>query len=340
MLNVDKNKVDFLVTSSMVGEVDKFLNESNENIMEIVDEIIKNGIKKIYFVGCGSSMAVGNAGKYLFDKYSEMDTNVYTGWEFIDNTPKSVNKKAAVVLISHSGKTEEIVEALKIANKLEALTIGIVDKKEGNPLGEQAKMSIDYNAHAMWECHLLAVYLLACNYIQKTGWESEIELILNDIPKISKVLGHHIDSFEQKAIELANKAKNWKGFYTISAGPLRSLAYKEGIITNMEFMWGHGSVIESGEFRHGPLEITEEDVPFIFLVGSDASRHTTERALDFVRRYKGDCIVFDYKDFSMGLHADLAPMIMFVPLEWFSFYFALVRDHNPDDRRYYNIVKY
>lgn len=340
MLNVDKNTVDFLVTSSMVGEVEKFLANNQEKISNITDKIIENKIQKIYFVGCGSSMAVGSSGKYIFDKYSEMNADTYTGWEFVDNTPKGANEKAAVILISHSGGTEEVVEALKKANELGALTIGIVNEKTGNPLGEGAKLVIDYNAHAMWECHLLAVYLLACNYIQKTQPNDEIEKILKDIPKLPKVLGHHIENFEDKALELAQKAKDWKGFYTIAAGPSLPLAYKEGVITNMEFMWGHGAVIQSGEFRHGPLEITEENIPFLFIVGTDPSRHITERALRFVEKYKGESIVFDYKDFNMGLHPDLAPMVMFVPLEWFSFYFALVRDHNPDDRRYYNVVKY
>lgn len=52
--------------------------------------------------------------------------------------------------------------------------------------------------------------------------------------------------------------------YTVAAGPLRPLGYKEGIVTLMEFTWTHGCVIESGEFRHGPLEIVEPGVPFLF----------------------------------------------------------------------------
>ncbi len=47
----------------------------------------------------------------------------------------------------------------------------------------------------------------------------------------------------------------------------------------MEFTWTHGCVIESGEFRHGPLEIVEPGVPFLFLLGNDESRHTTEAPL-------------------------------------------------------------
>jgi fructoselysine-6-P-deglycase FrlB-like protein len=192
----------------------------------------------------------------------------------------------------------------------------------------------------MWECHLLSVYYLALHFILTTTESQEAKQILADIPRLPGVLAQLIEAYETKALELARTVGALKGFYTVAAGPLLSLAYKEGIITNMEFIWGHGSVIESGEFRHGPLEITEEGVPFLFLLGTDPSRHTTERALRFVKRYTKSVLVLDYQEICAGLHADLAPMLMFVPLEWLSYYLALMNNHNPDDRRYYNIVEY
>lgn len=100
-------------------------------------------------------------------------------------------------------------------------------------------------------------------------------------------------------------------------------------------------MLNSAEFRHGPLEVVESGVPFIFLLGTDASRHTTERALNFVKRYDSEVITFDYAELSEGLHPMLAPMVLFVPLEWFCYYLAIYKDHNPDDRRYYGgIVEY
>ena len=90
--------------------------------------------------------------------------------------------------------------------------------------------------------------------------------------------------------------------YTVAAGPLRPLGYKEGIVTLMEFTWTHGCVIESGEFRHGPLEIVEPGVPFLFLLGNDESRHTTERAINFVKQRTDNVIVIDYAEISQGLH--------------------------------------
>lgn len=340
MLTINKETVDFLVTSTMIQEVQTFLQEKVPTIEKIANDLSRNGIQKFFFVGCGSSKAVGTAAKYLFDRYSNTRADVYTGWEFCDNPPHYLDASTAVVVISHSGTTEEIVRALRLANEKGATTVSIVNQLDNNPLGVEATCAIDYNAHAMWECHLLSVYYLALNFILNGGESQEARRILADIPRLPGVLGQLIQSYEAKALEMVRSVGSWKGFYTVAAGPLLSLAYKEGIITNMEFVWGHGSVIESGEFRHGPLEITEDGVPFLFLLGTDPSRHTTERALSFVKRYSKSLLVLDYQEISAGLHSDLAPMMMFVPLEWLSYYLALMNNHNPDDRRYYNIVNY
>lgn len=191
---------------------------------------------------------------------------------------------------------------------------------------------VDYHAEAMWECQLAALYTLIARTAIDRGESTEVmEKILSDMKRLPEVLGYHIENFEKKALEMTKPLRSLKGFYTVSASSMVPLAYKEGVITGMEFLWSHGAVIQAGEFRHGPLEIVESGVPFLFLVPTDSAREITQRALQFVERWKGTAIVLDYADFAMGLHPDLAPFVMFVPLEWFCYYFSVVRDHNPDD---------
>ena len=172
---------------------------------------------------------------------------------------------------------------------------------------------------------------------------------LNGAPRFDKpifiywlqALGYLVRNWEEKGRQLGEQASSWPMIYTVSAGPLRPLGYKEGIVTLMEFTWTHGSVIESGEFRHGPLEVVEPGVPFLFLLGNDESRHTTERAIRFVKERTDNVIVIDYADIAQGLHPWLAPFLMFVPMEWLCYYLSIYKDHNPDDRRYYGgLVEY
>ena len=169
----------------------------------------------------------------------------------------------------------------------------------------------------------------------------EIGKIKNDLRKLPEALGYLVRNWEEKGRQLGEQASQWPMIYTVSAGPLRPLGYKEGIVTLMEFTWTHGSVIESGEFRHGPLEIVEPGIPFLFLLGNDESRHTTERAISFVKQRTDNVIVIDYADIAQGLHPWLAPFLMFVPMEWLCYYLSIYKDHNPDERRYYGgIVEY
>ena len=42
-------------------------------------------------------------------------------------------------------------------------------------------------------------------------------------------------------------------------------------------------MLNASEFRHGPLEVVEEGVPYVFMLGNDESRHTVERVIRFVK---------------------------------------------------------
>lgn len=340
MLVIDKSTVDFLVTENMVQEVEQVLERDVPKVKQIVSEMISRGIDRIYFVACGSPLNAAQTAKLLFDRYSCIQSYAYSAWEFCDNTPFRLDSKCAVIGVSDSGKTEEVIQALELAKTRGAMTVSVT-KKADAPLALVGEYGIAYEADCIWEVHLLICYTFALELINRLQPHSEVAKIINDLPKLPQVLGYLVKNWEEKGRELGEKASQWKMIYTVAAGPLRPLAYKEGIVTLMEFTWTHGSVIESGEFRHGPLEVVEEGVPFIFLLGTDESRHTTQRAINFVQRFSKDYIVVDYAEISQGLHPMLAPFVLFVPMEWLCYYLSIYKDHNPDDRRYYGgLVEY
>lgn len=265
MLNLNKEEVHFLVTADMKKEVADFLETVDAKIDPILTYIRENQVERICFAGCGSSSAAGSTAKYLADKYTTLAVNAYTGWEFIDSMPVYGDRKMLAVFISQSGTTEEIVKGLRKAKEQGITTVGVCDRGEDNPLGQEADYVVDYHAEAMWECQLVALYTLIARLSLERGESTEVmEQILSDMKRLPEVLGHHIETYEEKALEMTKPLQNLKGFYTVSASSMVPLAYKEGVITGMEFLWSHGAVIQAGEFRHGPLEIVESGVPFYF----------------------------------------------------------------------------
>jgi fructoselysine-6-P-deglycase FrlB-like protein len=335
MLDIDKKEVDFLVTDNMVNEVETIINRDFPKLDKILDIMERRQIEQVYFVACGSPLCACQTAELIFKKYSEIPCSSYSGWDFLDHTPKKLDKKCLVVGVSDSGATEEVGESLAKAKKYDALTLGFTKNSKGNIVAEEAEHLIAYEAECIWEIHLLLTFYIALNYIYRLEKNQEVKEILTDIKKLPSVLQKLLETVEKESMKLGKRASEWPFIYTISAGPLLPLAYKEGIITMLEFTWTHGSQLNAAEFRHGPLEVVEEGVPYLFLLGTDESRHTTKRALKFVKNLTDNYIVFDFKEISHGLHPMLAPFVMFVPLEYFYYYLSINKGHNPDDRRYY-----
>ncbi|EFS5610199.1 TPA: fructoselysine 6-phosphate deglycase [Escherichia coli] len=340
MLDIDKSTVDFLVTENMVQEVEKVLSHDVPLVHTIVEEMVKRDIDRIYFVACGSPLNAAQTAKHLADRFSDLQVYAISGWEFCDNTPYRLDDRCAVIGVSDYGKTEEVIKALELGRACGALTAAFT-KRADSPITSAAEFSIDYQADCIWEIHLLLCYSVVLEMITCLAPNAEIGKIKNDLKQLPNALGQLVRTWEEKGRQLGELASQWPMIYTVAAGPLRPLGYKEGIVTLMEFTWTHGCVIESGEFRHGPLEIVEPGVPFLFLLGNDESRHTTERAINFVKQRTDNVIVIDYAEISQGLHPWLAPFLMFVPMEWLCYYLSIYKDHNPDERRYYGgLVEY
>jgi fructoselysine 6-phosphate deglycase len=341
MLNIDKSTVDFLVTENMVTEVKNLMKFHFPKIDKIVEKMIERQIERVYFVACGSPLCACQTAKMLFEKYSGIPCEAYSGFDFLDNTPAKLDERTLLVGVSHYGKTEEVTNSVERARKAGAITVGITRDPKNTPLSETAEYVIGYGAECIWEIHLISTYYLSCKFINALKENDEVEKILSDMEKLPEVLGELVVSAEEKSKELGIRASKWPFIYTVGSGPLKPLAYKEGIITMLEFTWTHGCMINAAEFRHGPLEVVEKGVPYVFMLGTDDSRRTAERALNFVKKLTDDYIVFDYADISCGLHSMLAPMVLFVPLEYFYYYLSISKNHNPDDRRYYGgLVEY
>ena len=129
MLDIDKSTVDFLVTENMVSEVEKVLQQDVPRVHGIVDEMLRRGIDRIYFVACGSPLNAAQTAKHLADRYSDLQVYAMSGWEFCDNTPHRLDNRCAVIGVSDYGKTEEVIKALELGRACGALTLPLLKNR-------------------------------------------------------------------------------------------------------------------------------------------------------------------------------------------------------------------
>lgn len=331
MLKIDKSEVDFLVTEDMVPETSHVL----KNVFPVVDEILetidKSSIERVYFVACGSPLCACQTAAQLADIYGDFRVKTFSGMDFVLNPPHVLDSSCLVVGVSDSGKTEEVVSAVELARKRGARTLAVT-KTEDSPLAKAAEYVAAYHAECIWIVHLLISYHIVLHFLQDTPELQQIKSELHQLPgELERLLGE----VEEEMEKWGERASKWPLIYTISSGNLLPIGYKEGIITMLEFTWTHGCSLNASEFRHGPLEVVEEDTNYVVFIGRDKTRESAERALRFIEGLTENVIVFDSKKFSDKFHPALDPFLLFVPLEYFYYYLSIHKGHNPDDRRYY-----
>ncbi|MNP55213.1 Fructosamine deglycase FrlB [compost metagenome] len=104
----------------------------------------------------------------------------------------------------------------------------------------------------------------------------------------------------KRALTFAKNHKEDNVIYTMASGAGYGAAYMESICIFMEMQWINSSSIHSGEFFHGPFEITDAEIPFVIQISEGSTRPLDERALNFLNRYAKRVEVLDAKDLGLS----------------------------------------
>jgi fructoselysine 6-phosphate deglycase len=117
------------------------------------------------------------------------------------------------------------------------------------------------------------------------------------------------------------------------------VAYAFAICILQEMQWIHSQGIHSGEYFHGPFEITDHDVSFMVLQGTGPCRGMDERAIAFARKFSERVLVLDAAGFdTTGVDASvwdfLQPLVFQPLLRSYAIRLAEERGHPLTVRRY------
>jgi fructoselysine-6-P-deglycase FrlB-like protein len=332
---VERAKQSELFTSPRLeADLAAFLAERAASIKALAAEAVSSGVEHIYFVGSGGSWSNMYSGKYLLDRFSTLPADVLTSYDLIWRDSPRLTENAWVFLASYSGNTEDTVAAMRHARTKGARTIAIT-RRRASVMAREADHMIDYDSTALYIIPLATVYLFALEVARLQG-RNDVVPILDGVAALPPVLGRVYRDSEADAAGLAQAYADTSLLYVVAAGPLYGLAYKFALTVFMENMRVHGSVIDSAEFRHGPVEMLDRQrADMVFLLGTDETRDMTQRIINLVQtRDSVRTIIYDMADYP-GIHPLLAPFVLLIPLQWFTVYSALLRGiHDLDERAF------
>lgn len=163
--------------------------------------------------------------------------------------------------------------------------------------------------------------------------------------KIDRIVKLAMKHVEKRADKFAIDHKDDEVVYTMGSGASWGSAYLQSICIFMEMQWVNSACIHTGEFFHGPFEITDENIPFMIQISEGSTRELDERALKFLNKYAKRVEVFDAKE--LGLSTIKESVIDYFNHSLFNNVYpvyneklAEVREHPLHTRRYMWKVEY
>ncbi|CDZ55170.1 SIS domain-containing protein [Neorhizobium galegae] len=296
----------------------------------------------MYFVACGGSFSQMHAAKYALERESKsIAADTYSSAEFIARNSPRLGKSSVVVLCSKSGDTPETVAAARFAKERGAYTIGLTAKGD-SPLAQAVDTRLDYDATpdaSSADIPSAIVLRVAFGVLAKFEANAKYDAVIAGLAKLPAILATAQAQHREATLAWAQERKRETVMYTMASGSNYGVAYLWACCILQEMQWIHSQAIHSGEYFHGPFEITDFDVPFVLLKGLGDCRNMDQRALDFAGKYSNkvleiDANGFDFEGVDEGVREYLTPFVFLPLLRAYAVALSEARGHPLTVRRY------
>ncbi len=318
------------------------IEQDEEEIMKAV-QMIKDS-RGAFLSGCGTAGKVCHIGEYFFNAIARRHTNFVIASEFSNYTP-FLNEKSLLMVVSQSGETADVLEAIEQAKAKGVNILSLVNVR-GSSIMRASDLSLLVNAGpeqavastkaTTAQMSLLALLAYAVNGRLKEGKLRLTELV----GQINEWLNPRYEEHIQK---LAERLQNETDMYFIGRGVNYPLAL-ECAIKVQEVSYIHGEGFAGGELKHGPLALIKEGTPVVALVADDGNKAAILSNAQEVKSRGGYIIgvsptnepVFDYW-LRVPNEDVLSPIVNIIPVQMLAYHLGVLRGNNPDKPR--NLAK-
>lgn len=311
-------------------------------ISEIKEKMdARGGLKAVYFVALGGSLAAIYPGKYLMScEAKNIAINLFTSNEFIYSNPKSLDEKCLVILCSLKG-TKETVDAVKFANEAGAITIAMTgsDTTEMAKLGQYTAIYSNGDNQVYSKSNQSLSLRLGFEILKQFEGYEHYNHGMEAYSKIDSIFDDARLKITERAIKFANDYKDEEMFYILASGPCWGTGYSMASCHLMEMQWKNASMIHSGEFFHGPFEITDEKPVMVLIKSIGKTRYLDDRVEEFLNKFAKKVFVMDANETKLNLIdesvAEYFASVVMLPIERYVVTkLSNIRDHSMDKRRY------
>ena len=312
-------------------------------------------VRAVQIVACGTSYHAGMVARYWMEDIGGIPCSVEVASEFRYRR-HVVIPGTLFVTISQSGETADTLAALKEAKTLGySHTLAICNVPESSivrgsdsSLMTRAGPEVGVASTKAFTTQLVALLLLVVALGRRNGLElareKEIVQQLEGLPEqIRSVLG-----LESAIQEWAERFGDKQHALYLGRGHQYPVAM-EGALKLKEISYIHAEAYPSGELKHGPLALIDNEMPVIAVAPNDELLEKLKSNLQEVHARGGQLYVFADAGASMdsvpGVNLlkvsetdeVVSPIVFTIPLQMLAYYVAIIKGTDVDQPR--NLAK-
>lgn len=312
-------------------------------------------VSRIIIQACGTSWHAGLIGKYLFERYCRVYTEVDISSEFRYRNPVA-DGETYVMAISQSGETADTLGGLREAKAkfLRAVSIcnvmgSTIPRESDGVIYTHAGPEIGVASTKAYTAELLVLYLLTF-YMAKIRWlltDQELSEKIGELKTIPAKMRKFLDSAECIDV-LAEKFYRTRDFLFLGRGVNYPSAL-EGALKLKEVSYIHATGHPAGEMKHGPIALIDEKMPVVCITPKGSVYNKMLSNIEEVKTRRGKVIAIategDDRIRSLADHViyipetfdDFTPLLVVPPLQLLAYKIALLRGCDVDKPR--NLAK-
>ncbi len=315
-----------------------------------------SSIDRMTIVACGTSYYAGMVGRYWIEQFARVPVDIDVASEFRYREPP-LPKGGLALFISQSGETAETLAALRYC-KAQGQTIAAIVNVPTSTMAREADLLLPIHAGPeigvastkAFTCQLAVLAALAAKLAVVKGQmeraeEQEVVRHLLEAPACLNQALDHDDDIAAMAHTIAPA----RDVLYLGRGADFPMAL-EGALKLKEISYIHAEGYASGEMKHGPIALIDEDVPVVVIAPSGPLFEKTVSNMQEVRARGGQVVLISDAD---GLaeagegclatiempkvHPLIAPLVYAVPVQLLAYHVALVKGTDVDQPR--NLAK-
>lgn len=300
-------------------------------------------VSNLNILACGTSFHAGLVGKYWFEKFRKLKTNVEVASEFAYRDP-FIAEDDKFMVISQSGETSDVMAAIKnVKGNHQIYSIvnvknSAIDKSSDTKFYTEAGVEVGVASTKAFTAQLTV--------LAKLAFKNSPELLryLETMPTLVEETMNVEDVIKRISLTL----KDYKNILFIGRDFMYPIAL-EGALKLKELSYIHAEAFAGGELKHGPIALIDSNVAIVVLAPSgklfEKSRSNIQESLArngkviAITDEEGASKLSDEveKIIVPSVDENFAPFIYTIPLQFLAYHVSKALDRDIDKPR--NLAK-